>query len=173
VKNHIHLKDSVLDIFLTKTAINYRDNFEIIENYLFLTGNFLTQKMIQKLLNEYGKVNDIFSIFMLIKLCKMQSISVPFEMIDLEPSLLKKVIYFLIDNSEINLEDNFITTLSKDNQIYYVKNFLGNRNMTLDKNDFSEIVVETSKMTSENKQEKDFSIKTSESLLEEYDYIKY
>jgi hypothetical protein len=59
----------------------------------------------------------------MIKLCKNKSIPVPLECINLDPNQLKKVISFLMDNSDITLNNDFMENLSQDNRSYYFKKF--------------------------------------------------
>jgi hypothetical protein len=70
----------------------------------------------------------------MIKLCKNKSIPVPLECINLDPNQLKKVISFLMDNSDIIMNDDIIETLSVDNRSYFMKTFKEG-NMSILRND--------------------------------------
>ena len=42
------------------------------------------------------------------------------ECLNLEPSQLKRVISFIIDNADISLSDDYLCNLSQDNKTYYI-----------------------------------------------------
>ena len=121
VINHIKVKDTILENILPKIAITHRDNFNIIEKFLYMTGSQLTHKIYEKILNEYSKANDVFSAFILVKLLNEVSPNINLNSVDINQILLKKIIYFLIDNTHLTFNDNFFTRLSKENQEFYDK----------------------------------------------------
>jgi hypothetical protein len=59
----------------------------------------------------------------MIKLCKNKSIPVPLECVNLDSNQLKKVISFLMDNSDIMMKEDILENLSQDNRSYFYKTF--------------------------------------------------
>ena len=84
-----------------------------------MSGEMITNRILEKIFSHFNKNNDVFSTFILIKLCKNNSLTVPIEYLNLESSQLKRVICFLIDNADISLTDDYLCNLSQDNKSYY------------------------------------------------------
>jgi hypothetical protein len=78
---------------------------------------------LEKIVQEFSKLEDNFAVFSILKLCKNKKIPIPFENLTIPAKTLKELIKFIMENTEINFEDSFYTTLSNDNKYYVMKNF--------------------------------------------------
>lgn len=83
----------------------------------------LTVKVLEKIINEYGKTSENFAIFNIIKLCKTKKLQVPLHMLNIEAKVMKSLVQFMFENTISSFDESFCDSLSVDNKSYLLKNF--------------------------------------------------
>lgn len=119
----INIKENILEKFFINVVKSNLDNFEKIEKYLLKCNPLLTQKILEKIITEYSNVNDSFSIFSILKLCRNFKLSVSFDSLNLPSTVYKQILNFVIDSTETIIDESFYTSLSNDNKSYAINNY--------------------------------------------------
>jgi len=72
---------------------------------------------------EYGKINENFAIFNIIKLCKTNKLQVPFLSLNIDTKVMKNLVQFMLENTQVNFDESFCSSLSEDNKNYLKDNY--------------------------------------------------
>jgi len=176
-KLKIVIKESVLEGFLLKIVQNSIDNFERVQNYLIKADCFLTVKILDKIIAQYGKSNENFAIFNILKMCKTKKLPIPFHNLNVDAKVMKNVVQFMLENTNVNFDDSFCDNLSQDNKSYLLNNFsAASRKSSRSK--FEEIGVKDQVIAMENSQMEDSKsinsksfVKIEKSVNEENDFV--
>lgn len=54
---------------------------------------------------------------------KCKKIPVPYDTLNIPHKIFKELLKFIMENTELNFEDSFYSSLSEDNKYYVLKNF--------------------------------------------------
>lgn len=80
-----------------KISTNY--NYNKAENYLVKSNCVLTSKILEKIINEYHKINDLSSIYKILQLCKNKKLAIPYEALSMSSKILEDMVKYTIENN--------------------------------------------------------------------------
>ena len=175
-KNKITIKENVLEKFLIKVSSYNKDNFEVVERFLIHSDANLTEKILEKIIIEFFKIKEYFSILMILKLSKNKSLAVNYERLNLNSEILKDVICYMINNSDTDTDigafadsDRYRWEHEEKNDSKSFDNKRSESNSKIENSINNYDDYEQINLNDESKKSlKSVSIKTSESLIEEF-----
>jgi hypothetical protein len=103
-------------------------------------------------------LNDFIPIFTILKLCKSQKIPVPYDSLSIPAKVMKELVKFVMDKTELSLDMDLYSRLSDDNKSYVSKNFKCSNNSSfvnlseaLEKEETSRIIsLDSQELTEKN-----------------------
>ena len=136
IKTNLNFKESLLENFLVFVALEFND-FEILYYFIILAENFISNTIVEKLINSIYNANfdkdiKMLTIYKIIALCKSKKL-VPYETLNLDTSILRDSFLFVVNNIKLNKDKAVLfNDLSQEN-ILYAKSYFNEESIEDDK----------------------------------------
>jgi len=122
VNTQLILKEKITEDFLLWMIDQFRDQFDKVECFI-LCGEFLTGKIIEKVIEKLYSVGNVEGVYKIICMCKTQSINTPFETVKIDKKILYEVFSLMSKSLRVNPNSSILSNLSQENSLYARSHF--------------------------------------------------